>query len=162
MALAEDIETPPAVEETVEMVPPAWLKELEEEPEALESAEVGQEQISAVQEWVAETITSEAPAEEAPSIRIPTPAGIATDESSELYNAQAALNAQAVEKALYHYNNLINQGEALDEIIHDLREALYHYPLEISLWQTLGDAYLRSNQLQEALEAYTKAEELLR
>jgi len=113
MALAEDIETPPAVEEIEEIVPPAWLKELEEEPEALESAEEGQEQIPAVQEWVAETVTSEAQAqaEEAPSIHIPTPAGIATDESSELYNAQAALNAQAVEKALYHYNNLINQGE---------------------------------------------------
>ena len=44
----------------------------------------------------------------------------------------------------------------------DLREALYRYPVEVSLWQALGDAYMRSNRLQEALDAYTKAEELLR
>jgi hypothetical protein len=41
-------------------------------------------------------------------------------------------------------------------------DALYRYPVEVSIWQALGDAYMRSNRLQEALDAYTKAEELLR
>jgi len=32
----------------------------------------------------------------------------------------------------------------------------------VAIWQALGDAYMRANLLQEALDAYTKAEELLR
>ena len=34
------------------------------------------------------------------------------------------------------------------------------YPVEVGIWQTLGDAYMRANRLKEALEAYNKAEEL--
>jgi cytochrome c-type biogenesis protein CcmH/NrfG len=50
----------------------------------------------------------------------------------------------------------------LDEVIHDLREAIYRFPVDVSIWQTLGDAAMRANRLQDALDAYTKAEELLR
>ena len=50
----------------------------------------------------------------------------------------------------------------LEDITFDLKEALYRFPVEVSIWQTLGDAYMRSNRLQDALDAYTKAEELLR
>jgi cytochrome c-type biogenesis protein CcmH/NrfG len=60
------------------------------------------------------------------------------------------------------YDQIIHSNEHLEETIHNLREALYKYPVEIALWQTLGDAYVRSNQLQEAINAYTKAEELIR
>ena len=34
--------------------------------------------------------------------------------------------------------------------------------MDVVIWQTLGDAYMRANRLQDALDAYTKAEELLR
>jgi cytochrome c-type biogenesis protein CcmH/NrfG len=34
--------------------------------------------------------------------------------------------------------------------------------VEVGIWQTLGDAYMRANRLKEALEAYNKAEELIR
>ena len=60
------------------------------------------------------------------------------------------------------HGKLIKKGKLLDEIIFDLREALYRYPVEVSIHQALGDAYMRANQLQDALDAYTKAEELLR
>jgi cytochrome c-type biogenesis protein CcmH/NrfG len=60
------------------------------------------------------------------------------------------------------YNKLIKKGKYLDETIRDLRESLYRYPVEVNIWQTLGDAYMRANRLQEALDAYNKAEELLR
>jgi cytochrome c-type biogenesis protein CcmH/NrfG len=50
----------------------------------------------------------------------------------------------------------------LDQVIDDIKQALdSQYPIEISLWQALGDAYLRNEQLEEALNAYSKAEELL-
>ncbi|MFN2127876.1 MAG: tetratricopeptide repeat protein [Anaerolineales bacterium] len=29
------------------------------------------------------------------------------------------------------------------------------------MWKTLGDAYMNSNRLQDAIEAYTKAQNLL-
>jgi hypothetical protein len=45
---------------------------------------------------------------------------------------------------------------------HDLREAIYLFPVDVIVWQTLGDAYMRAGRLQEALDSYTKAEELLR
>ena len=76
--------------------------------------------------------------------------------------AQAALNRGRLDPALEAYNRFIANDEFLEEVIHDLRDALYRYPVDISVWQSLGDAFARNNQLQEALDAYTKAEELLR
>ena len=64
--------------------------------------------------------------------------------------------------ALAAYGALIRKGKMLEDITFDLKEALYRFPVEVSIWQTLGDAYMRANRLQDALDAYTKAEELLR
>jgi tetratricopeptide (TPR) repeat protein len=60
------------------------------------------------------------------------------------------------------YRKLIKKGKMLEEIIFDLREAQYRHPVDVVIWQTLGDAYMRANRLQDALDAFTKAEELLR
>jgi len=79
-----------------------------------------------------------------------------------LTQGQTALSEGKPGIALDHYNELIQAGEYLEETVHDLRDALYRYPMDIAIWQALGDAYIRSNRLQDALDAYTKAEELLR
>ena len=79
-----------------------------------------------------------------------------------LGSARAELSRSNIPGALETYGKLIKKGRFLEEVIYDLREALYRYPVEVSIWQTLGDAYMRANQLQDALDAYTKAEELLR
>jgi tetratricopeptide (TPR) repeat protein len=79
-----------------------------------------------------------------------------------LAQAQLELTRGNVPGALYSYEKLIRRGRMLDEIIFDLREALYRYPVDVSILQALGDAYMRANRLQDALDAYTKAEELLR
>jgi len=76
--------------------------------------------------------------------------------------AQAELGRGNIGAALDLYVRLIRRGRSLEEIIRDLRDALYRYPVEVPIWQALGDAYMRANRLQEALDAYTKAEELLR
>ncbi len=81
---------------------------------------------------------------------------------TSLETASAELGRGNIAAALQTYNRLIRKGKLLDEIIRQLREALYRYPVDVSLWQALGDAYMRANRLQEALDAYTKAEELLR
>ena len=81
---------------------------------------------------------------------------------SVLGSARNELSRSNVPGALDTYAKLIKKGRFLDEIIFDLRDALYRFPVEVSIWQSLGDAYMRANRLQDALDAYTKAEELLR
>jgi tetratricopeptide (TPR) repeat protein len=80
----------------------------------------------------------------------------------QLSRAQAELGRGNIGAALDLYGTLIRKGRSLEEIIRDLRDALFRYPVEVPIWQALGDAYMRANRLQEALDAYTKAEELLR
>ncbi len=83
-------------------------------------------------------------------------------DAEVLSAAQAALEKSTLNEAMKEYGKLIKRNRLLDEVIHDLREAIYRYPVDVVIWQTLGDAYMRANRLQDALDAYTKAEELLR
>jgi tetratricopeptide (TPR) repeat protein len=94
-------------------------------------------------------------------VRSKSAAGAKAGESS-LAAAQAELGRGNIAASLEIYNRLIRKAKSLEEIIRDLRDALYRYPVEVPIWQALGDAYMRANRLQEALDAYTKAEELLR
>ncbi|MEW5829067.1 MAG: tetratricopeptide repeat protein [Chloroflexota bacterium] len=79
-----------------------------------------------------------------------------------LLEAQTELQRGNLQAALDTYGKMIKKNRLLDEVIYDLREATYRYPVDVAIWQALGDAYMRSNRLQDALDAYTKAEELLR
>jgi len=76
--------------------------------------------------------------------------------------AKSELDRGDIPEALVHYGKLIKKGKHLEEVIGNLSESLYRYPVEVSIWQALGDAYMRANRLKEALEAYNKAEELIR
>ena len=87
---------------------------------------------------------------------------LAMAQDPALAQAQNELVRGNIPGAMEYYEKLIKKGRFLDEIIFDLREALYRYPVEVSIHQTLGDAYMRANRLQDALDSYTKAEELLR
>ncbi|MHB8855361.1 MAG: tetratricopeptide repeat protein [Bellilinea sp.] len=145
--------------------PPDWLKELESEGTKVPPEELPYAAPAEPAAWMAEQeeiSKSEAVDDTSPLHPGPSPVATPASSSSDLYNAQAALNRQEIVGALEYYNKLISRGEALEDTIHDLRDALYRYPIDISIWQALGDAYARGNQLQEALDAYTKAEELLR
>lgn len=79
-----------------------------------------------------------------------------------LASARDALSRGEIPVALQSYGTLIRKGKLLEDITFDLKEALYRFPVEVSIWQALGDVYMRANRLQDALDAYTKAEELLR
>lgn len=83
-------------------------------------------------------------------------------DSKILMAAQTALDANKLDEAMREYSALIKKKRLLNEVIHDLQEAIYRFPVDIIIWQTLGDANMRANHLQDALDAYTKAEELLR
>lgn len=96
----------------------------------------------------------------AAAVRTDPTGALAVDPT--LRAAQAELSRGNVSGALQEYGKLIKKARLLDEVIFDLREALYRYPVDVLIWQALGDAYMRANRLQDALDAYTKAEELLR
>ncbi len=105
----------------------------------------------------------------APAVQKPVPAKkVAVKQpetqtnSSVLNQAKGELDRGDIPAALEHYEKLIKKGKHLEDVIRDLNESLYRYPVEVGIWQTLGDAYMRSNRLKEALEAYNKAEELIR
>jgi tetratricopeptide (TPR) repeat protein len=76
--------------------------------------------------------------------------------------ANSSISEGNLEDAIKAFNNLIKKGNNLEETIQGLRSAVYRYPSEVIVWQALGDGYAKSNRLQEALDAYTKAEELIK
>ena len=83
-------------------------------------------------------------------------------EAETLERAQNFIESGDLKNAIDEYDRLIKKGQLLEGVIHNLRETTSRYPSDIGIWQLLGDAYMRANRLQDALDAYTKAEELLR
>jgi len=79
-----------------------------------------------------------------------------------LEKARSLLADSNIKESLEHYEFLIKKKKSIQEVIEDLIQASYDHPLDVSLMKTLGDAYMRVNKLEEALEAYSKAEDLLR
>jgi hypothetical protein len=174
-AVAETIEV--LEPETNEPLPvtsiPEWLEGIDQEEAAGE--EIGFEE-KTIGTLSTSEITAEEPAvnqvepvilqqaEEPPvAPEIVAPETKSTEENvGSLEQAKSDLNSGKLEQALQTYNSLIQSGQSLEETIHDLREALYRHPVNVEIWQTLGDAYFHSNRIQEALDAYTKAEEVLR
>ncbi len=84
------------------------------------------------------------------------------DELSKLEVARNAINQGSLAKAIEVYTSLIRRNHHLEEVIKDIQAALYQFPVDINLWMTLGDAYLHTDELQEALNTYAKAEDLVR
>ncbi|NPA06336.1 MAG: tetratricopeptide repeat protein [Chloroflexi bacterium] len=80
---------------------------------------------------------------------------------SRLKKARQALADDQLDEALKHYRFLVRRGKFLDQVIEDLQQAQYYYPMSIDLLQLLGDALQKKGRLQEALDVYLQAEELL-
>jgi tetratricopeptide (TPR) repeat protein len=147
---------------------PVEVKRVIEEPQELEPAVVAERSLP-TEEPVKKTEQriSEQPRPTSVKVAQPKPAPLPSKNvqnpiPSSLGNAQSELGRGNIAASLDIYSKLIRKGKSLEDIIRDLRDALYRYPVEVPIWQALGDAYMRANRLQEALDAYTKAEELLR
>jgi tetratricopeptide (TPR) repeat protein len=134
-----------------------------EEPVAAPSQPEAVDVVSIIEERIATPEPElEAPAPPRPGREPAVRRGTAGLTDPVLGQARGELSRNNVSGALDNYGRLIRKGRLLEDIIYDLREALYRYPVDVDIWQSLGDAYMRSNRLQDALDAYTKAEELLR
>jgi len=84
-----------------------------------------------------------------------------TGQSEFLSTAREALANQNIEAAFEAYSQAILEEDSLDQIIEDLNQAVYQHPLETTLWLALGDAFSQKGEIQKALDAYSKGEELL-
>lgn len=144
-----------AIPETSSSTPelPEWLKALQEPPPLPTEESLSSPTPS---EWIPEA---------QPAVTTPSPGApfhYVEPGTGPYAQAQLALRNGDFSQAVNIYTQLINAGARLDDIIADLRTALAEHPHEVILWQTLGDACIRTNRIQDALDAYTKAEELLR
>jgi competence ComEA-like helix-hairpin-helix protein len=83
-------------------------------------------------------------------------------EVPELNQAWQRLSAGDIPGAVAYYDHMIQQEQELGEVIKEIQQALALHPADVSLYQALGDALLRADRLQEALEAYDRAEDLIR
>jgi len=91
----------------------------------------------------------------------PEPSG---EEGAEarLAKARSLLADSEIEEALQHYAYLIQKKKSLQEVVVDLTQAAHDHPLDVAVMKTLGDAYMQLDKLDEALDSYSKAENLLR
>lgn len=131
---------------------------VETPPAELPAQEMPSEEIQAAEMPVEEPVFS-AP----PKASVSVQSTLDPDTAQQLLTqARGALDENQVETAVETYMQLIQSGANLDEVTQDLKTALFRYPMQIELYQALGDAYLKTDRLQEALDTFTKAEELLR
>lgn len=114
--------------------------------EILETTERERDFVSALEEEIEDT----------------QPLKVRDDRLPDLEKANRYLESGNLEESIAIFDELIDGSFELDQIIYNIQNALdHHFPIDINLWQALGDAYLKNNQLQNALDAYSKAEDLL-
>ncbi|TAK10973.1 MAG: tetratricopeptide repeat protein [Anaerolineae bacterium] len=113
-----------------------------------------------------ESVAAGAPAPRPTPVRAPTakPKSGTAGKTDDIRIAEARhfMADGDIEKSAAEYVKLVTRGRMVEDVIVDLREALRRHPVDVSLWQALGDAYTRQDLLQEAMDAYSKAEDLLR
>ncbi len=138
-----------------------WVSEVEGpvEPPSAAPVEAEVAPTPVVEEFVTKTVDIQAAPTEAP---VEAAEAVSEINRLALSNAHNALNLGLPSQAVEYYTGLIKQNYQLDEIIKDLHDAINRFPVDVNMWVTLGDAYFRTEELQEALNAYTRAEELVR
>jgi hypothetical protein len=87
------------------------------------------------------------------------PAKLRRTEAPEVVLALAReqLSGDKLKEAVEVYGELIASNQLIGDIITDLEAAAFKRPEQPELLRTLGDAYMRDNQLQRALDAYKQA-----
>jgi tetratricopeptide (TPR) repeat protein len=83
-----------------------------------------------------------------------------TDAQLLLKSARGALAAGDAGRALSDYRKLIERKQNLDTVINDLESALDRYPNLPTLWQALGDAFMKADRLNDAIKAYQRGMEV--
>ncbi len=172
---AKEAEAEPASEEAIPGWLTGWRKEAELEETEVEMAVEGEGEAEVEEEIAAEVAAPETPLEEA--AREPEeeeePASflvssyhsrLAThpnDHQVRLALARAYRDEKKPSKALEQFEALVASGRLVKELLPDLEGLCASYPDEARWHQLLGDAYVRTNRLEDALSAYRAAQNAL-
>ena len=97
------------------------------------------------------------PEEAAPPVAAIPPADMDMDS---LEAARAAVRSAAFDEAVAGYTDLLQKGVGLDVLIGDLQD-LHEAQPNALLVRLLGDVYMRDGQLQNALDSYRQALDLM-
>ena len=89
-----------------------------------------------------------------PSTQVPVPQAVPPDA---LVHGQAALSSRDYAAAVAHLSVLVEQGQHLDTVVQSLESAAGAGQAPTPVLRLLGDAYLRNDQLQKALDTYRQA-----
>ncbi len=120
-----------------------------QEPEPPAAAEPGPEEAAASeQEHPPVTPPPAVPAPPTEQPRVVTDIG--------LERAREALQSGDLERAASEYAQLIKARSSLSDVVEDLEAALDRDPESSSLWQLLGDAYMKVDRTSDAVKAYNR------
>ncbi len=84
-----------------------------------------------------------------------------SDHAARLELAQALWKAGEYEEALTHYSRLIRAEKMMEQVFADLTAYVEARPTDARLLRTLGDAYMKSGDLNQAMALYKQAMDLL-
>ncbi len=153
---------PPAVPEEIEAPPTVEIPVAEEAPPVEEAAPP-----AVPEEIEAPPVVEEAP--EVPTVEAPAEPFAAErdylqehprDYEAWLTLARALWQADEREEALEAYGRVIRTGKFLESAITALEEYVEQRP-DANTQRVLGDAYMKDDRLQEALDMYRRALENL-
>jgi len=107
----------------------------------------------------------EFPSEDRPD-KPPSPELAPKDEFETLQlEAHSEITRGDTLDAIKKYETLVKKGKRVEDVINDLNQAsLSNIKDEdyVTIMQLIGDAYMKIDKIQDALDAYTKAEKLIR
>ncbi len=69
---------------------------------------------------------------------------------------------KSLETTLQEASQKIQNKQDLESVRDTIIQLTQDHPADVQVWQTLGDAYFKNNQIQQAIDAYAKAEALLK
>ncbi len=151
-----------------EVAEPDWIQASDVSAEDSEPAEpiaIAADEGPEVEEPEAEAeLIAEEPSvpeaqEEAELIAEEPPAPEAKKKEDLLERSRQALASGDTASAAEMYSDMIKRKKSLESVIEDLRIAVDRAPDNADLWQVLGDAYMRDDQTDEAIDAYRKGME---
>jgi tetratricopeptide (TPR) repeat protein len=105
-------------------------------------------------------VTPEAPPEPAAVEPAPVeeaPVPVAQDTETRLAWARTRLSEGALDESAQEYEQLVQEPDLANELVGELEDAVQSNPKHHALQRVLGDAYMRTGKLQQALEAYRQA-----
>jgi tetratricopeptide (TPR) repeat protein len=146
---------------------PDWLKGLDEIPEEEEqiTQELSLEDFSTTPSQEVAEIEAEEIKEEIKPVRFIEEEEKVVETAGEplpIVETAPVIEPETLESTLQKISKQIQQKQNLEDVINSLTQLTQDHPDDVLVWQLLGDAYFKNNQIQQAIDAYAKAEEVLK